>query len=188
MAQQGGEDIKSGFPPREKKVCLGTASSQSQYTKLYANWPRFWAPNRFPQPSLTLTCHTDLGASHDTHSTTSQPHDPQSCSKETQKLRNACLLTSIAQTERCDQAHGFQGGVQNGPTPPPPPSARSQISNGHISATLALFPTRVTTAAMAQHYRRNGVVLFWGIFSAILALNCVLPNNRQRLGPMSTGV
>ena len=81
----------------------------------------------------------------------------------------------------------FSRRVQNGPTPPPPPSARSQISNGHISATLALFPTRVTTAPMAQRCRTNGVVLFWGIFSAILALNCVLPNNRQRLGPMSTG-
>ena len=168
-------------------ACLGVVSSLSQYTKLYANWPRVWAPNRFPRPSLTLACHTDLGASHDTHPPTSSHHSPQSSSEVSQKLRNACLLTSIAQTERCDQAHGFQGGVQNGPTPPPPPSARSQISNGHISATRALFPTRVTTAAMAQRYRTNGTDLFWGKISAILALNCVLPNNRQRLGPMSTG-
>ena len=117
----------------------------------------------------------------------SAPHDPQSCSNLHGWQRHARPLTFRTQTEKPDSTHGFQGGSQNGPTPPPPPSARSQISNGHISATLALFPTRVTTAAMAQRYRTNGVVLFWGIFSAILALNCVLPNNRQRLGPMSTG-
>ena len=168
---------------------MGVVSSPNQYTnKLYANWPTFLTPNRFPRPSLTLTLLTDLGASPDTRPPTSQPHGTQSCSKVSQKLRNACPLTFRTQTEKPDSTHGFQGGSQNGPTPPPPPSARSQISNGHISATLALFPTRVTTAAMAQHYRTHGVVLFWGKFSAILALNCALPNNRQRLGPMSTGV
>ena len=162
-------------------------SRQSQCAKLHANLHRSCFPNAPSQPSLTLTCHTDLGESHDTHSTSSQPHGPQSCSNLHGWQRHARPLTFRTQTEKPDSTHGFQGGSQNGPTPPPPPSARSQISNGHISATLALFPTRVTTAPMAQRYRTNGVVLFWGIFSAILALNCVLPNNRQRLGPMSTG-
>ena len=119
-----------------------------------------------PSASLTLTCHTDLGASHYTHSTTSQPHDPQSCSNLHGWQHHARPLTLRTQTEKPDSTHGFQGGSQNGPTPPPPPSARGQISNGHISATLALFPTRVTTAPMAQRCRTNGVVLFWGKISA----------------------
>ena len=52
-----------------------------------------------------------------------------------------------------------------------------------------------SSVSNARHDSSNGTALpnkrrdsILGNFSAILDLNCVLPNNRQRLGPMSTGV
>ena len=91
----GGGDIKIGFPSNEKwhawALSLARANPLS-FTPIGL----VWAPNRFPRPSLTLTLLTDRGASPDTRPPTSQPHGTQSCSKVSQKLRNACFLTLVA--------------------------------------------------------------------------------------------
>ena len=155
-------------------------SRLSQCAKLCANWHRSCFLNAPSQPSLTLTCHTDLGESHDTHSTTSQPHGPQSCSNLHGWQRHARPLTFRTQTEKPDSTHGFQGGSQNGPTPPPPPSARGQnFKRPYLGNTSSVSNARHdSTNGTALPNKRHGFILghFFGHFGPKFACYQITAN------------